>query len=1040
MEFFLLVVAFILIIILFTRTSEQKKQIEHMQSYINMLYERTDVLRNMIKDKIVEAQFKPKPVPPTPEVQQEAAKPAAVTEVEMLRVNPSEAPKPVSAVETYHAVPQRPHVPAQPPKPAIATQSYHAMLQQPQMPTQTYHTMPQQPHVPTQSYHTMPQQPQIPTQSYHSMPQPPKPSIPVGTYQSAPQQPSRTFTFFNNENWVGVNLFNRVGVLLVIIGTIAIAAFDGFHPLLRTSILFALAFGVLGIGEFMNRKKPNVFSIGMSAAGVALTYVAIAASFFALGTLGMYAALMACIMATALGIFLATRYDAEVIGCFALVGGYLPIFSLDFDNQPVIIGIMVYFMLLTFFTLILALSRKWSVMNIIGYALTIAGVSYLGWMAEPMAAFVFACIQFLLYTAIPLIGVYRTKQDYETLDISLIVLNTFISAVVIMLIAARLEINNIHAYISWAFVLIYAGVAYWVHRTSQQKELTTLFILTSIAFSVMSVPFFFDAQWFTLAWLAIAMVLICFGILENKKISEYSGFVVFLLSVISLLSQGMWIPEWQFTFDYGMLTLGALVIFGCYLYRGRQFGEYEKFIKLAAFANICLFLVYVYVEHIFHMYYWGALNRSAPGFAVLLSMFAVIFALVLLFNKIKLWADAGTKRLSYLVHFAAMIGIWVVWVDEAWMSHAHNFIGFAVVCIGFALAIYLYLTEVQTYRKGIYKNINAVYFWLMLLFCLGVFMDSLQFTGLHLALITVTFAFGFALTRIQQIADRGIMYIAIAMQVIGIIWLWLYKLYNWPGELAMNAAGIAVAAIGLAFALYFYFFESDGLWGAIYKNINIVNFWLLLIFFSMNIMDDIGFAGTHMALITITFAFGFALTRIPLITDRGTEYIAIGMNMVGIIWLWIFNSFGYGFDAALLLGLNAVVQLMALYAIYDSLSRINLPELLGQLKIVVLSSYFLLTVTQTMMVQADVTFNSAIISIMYAAMAFAWVVVGFLIKNKPVRKAGLFLSMAAVAKLLIIDTWGLSIEMRIVSYLSLGLLLMLISYMYQKLSRISESE
>ena len=46
-----------------------------------------------------------------------------------------------------------------------------------------------------------------------------------------------------------------------------------------------------------------------------------------------------------------------------------------------------------------------------------------------------------------------------------------------------------------------------------------------------------------------------------------------------------------------------------------------------------------------------------------------------------------------------------------------------------------------------------------------------------------------------------------------------------------------------------------------------------------------------------------------------------------------------------------------------------------------------------------------------------------------------FLAEHPNTKLLVIDTWCLSTEMRIVSYISLGLILMLISFVYQRLSR-----
>jgi len=194
------------------------------------------------------------------------------------------------------------------------------------------------------------------------------------------------------------------------------------------------------------------------------------------------------------------------------------------------------------------------------------------------------------------------------------------------------------------------------------------------------------------------------------------------------------------------------------------------------------------------------------------------------------------------------------------------------------------------------------------------------------------------------------------------------------------------------------------------------------------------FFGMQMVLITLVFVFAFVITKIPAIYDDGTRILALLMHIAALIWLWGFNMFEYSNVWGLVV-INGIVQIIALLAINDMVSLVSVKGAANPLKIMLLSSYFLLVITQGMMVQADVAFNSAVISIKYAVAAFAWIVIGFAIKNKPVRKAGLFLSMAAVAKLLVIDTWGLSTEMRIVSYISLGLILMLISFVYQRLSR-----
>jgi uncharacterized membrane protein len=741
---------------------------------------------------------------------------------------------------------------------------------------------------------------------------------------------------FSNEDWVGISLFNRLGALLIVIGTIAIAAFEGFHPILRTTILFALAFGVITLGEFMNRKKPTIVSTGFSATGVALTYVAIAASFFGLETLGMYAALIACIIATVIGIFLATRYNAQVIGCFALVGGYLPIFALDPFNNTMMVGVMVYFIMLSLFSLSLALTRKWSVMNIIGFALTVIGASYLGWQASPLTALIYACFAFLLYTALPLIAGYRTKEKFSDLDIWLIILNTFISTVVIFLIANRLDVQNLHAFLCLAFAIIYVCAALLVKRVFNQESLPTIFTITSIAFCVIFVPFYFAIRWFPIAWLVLAVVLASFGILQRRKIAEYSGLIILGISTVALLAvhftqevervvsylflyeMGVNIIEtWQFTYDYSVFTFGTLVILGCYFVKNRQWRGSELVYKIAAFANLWIFALYVIFRHV-----PGAFYDSVIEHLVLTSWVIVTFALAYLYCKIPLWADVATRVLANVIHFAGILGLW---------------------------------------------------------------------------------AFSLAIGKIQDYSDNIRLMINLFMMTIGFILVILYHLT-----------------------------EKRNGWTVAYKNINITSIWLAFLWCYSILISN--FFGVQLILITFTFVTAFTITRIQAIADRGTYGIAIAMHIIGLLWLWVFNLTPYDNVLGSMI-FNAVVLIIALVALNDLFNLCNVKGSPKSLKIVILSAYFLLVVTQLMMVQGNVSFNSAVISIMYALAAFAWIIVGFRLKSKPIRQAGLFLSMAAVAKLLVVDTWGLSIEMRIISYISLGLLLMLISFIYQKLSK-----
>jgi len=127
----------------------------------------------------------------------------------------------------------------------------------------------------------------------------------------------------NFERFVGLNLLNAIGIFLIIIGVITAARYTYVQltEMLKGIMMFALGGTMLIAGELMNRKKPNIFSLGITAGGVGILYVALATSYFGLGILDMYPAVTVCILITAAAFVLSNRYNSQVIMAFALIGG-----------------------------------------------------------------------------------------------------------------------------------------------------------------------------------------------------------------------------------------------------------------------------------------------------------------------------------------------------------------------------------------------------------------------------------------------------------------------------------------------------------------------------------------------------------------------------------------------------------------------------------------------------------------------------------------------------------------------------------------------
>lgn len=711
---------------------------------------------------------------------------------------------------------------------------------------------------------------------------------------------------FNSENWVGVNLLNRLGALLIIIGAIATAAFDGIPAMIRSIILFGFAFAVIGLGEFMNRKKATTASMGVTAAGVALVYVAVAAGHFFLGTLGMYPALIACIIATVIGIYLAIRYDAQVVACFALVGGYLPIFALDPVNDALTTGLAVYFILLSSFLLSIALAKKWAIANFIGLTLAIGGTIYLGFLAAPLIAFLYATFVFLVYTVLPILATYRTKQNFDPSDFVLIVINAFTSSILVFLIATRLDITHVHTFLSVIFALVYFGLAWLINRILRHQNMATIFVLKAFAFTVLFVPFTFDYQWFVVAWLLQAVVLMSFGILRKVKLAEITGLSVLGLAVLTFFAIFPY-GQSQLTFNYTFLTVGLLVILGVYIKTNRQFSGAGQIFKWLTLVNLWIFTMYIFFEYVY--------PPIGNGFIFAIGV-VVSLLFVVTYAKLKIIHDTGMIVIANVIHGLALISLWA-------SSFIHGTNGILIVNLtltGVAVAMIVYQNKVMSSKFNI-----------------------------------------------------------------------------------------------------------------VYKNINLVNFWLMVLFVLNYLLA--GFIGTQLVLLMITFIFAQLILRIPFLKNRGSVAVSTGMRIIGLIWLAGLNLFVYE-QMFLMLFMNAATQIFALLSLNDLVRHLRQDEK-GEspFKILILSGYFLLILTQTIMVQGQVAFNSAIISILFVVASLIWIILGFRLKNKPLRQFGLYLSIASVVKLLVVDTWGLSTGMRIVSYLTLGVVLMLISFIYQRFNK-----
>jgi uncharacterized membrane protein len=472
----------------------------------------------------------------------------------------------------------------------------------------------------------------------------------------------------NLEKFVGLNILNAIGIFLLIIGVITVARYTSWLPdMLKGILMFTLGGAMLAAGEFLNRKKPNVFSLGVSAGGVGILYTALAASYFGLLILDMYPAVVICVLITTGAFILSNRYNSQIIAAFALIGGYLPIFSMN-SSAAMLYGAMVYFIALNLFALIISFGKKWRVSSFIGLFLNIIGTVYICLIfnetdrnIDKTLTILYVVFAFSVYAAIPIISAYRLKIKFKKSDVVLLAINTFFSGLIMYGVFYRFDLQDCNGLLAVCFAAVYLFLGKFVQRkpAGDETAVSALFYLTGLAFVVLAIPLQFGRVWLSLGWLAEGVLLAAYGILREEKRFKQAGFIISLLCLGAFaIFDCAWPGHYLFAYKYLAITLGSLIILGAYMYKKMTAGRFAQVYKYFVLVNAWFYTLYIIGklgDVLFGIYYDQTdyqidyLTAAASVTATFLIAYAIL--------RIKILFDPGTKILSVILYVIGILGL-----------------------------------------------------------------------------------------------------------------------------------------------------------------------------------------------------------------------------------------------------------------------------------------------------------------------------------------------------------------------------------------------
>ncbi|WP_085725489.1 DUF2339 domain-containing protein [Pseudomonas sp. R37(2017)] len=417
----------------------------------------------------------------------------------------------------------------------------------------------------------------------------------------------------------GGNTVLRVGVVLLFLGLAFLLRYatEGVVvPLeLRYASVAAAALGLLGLGWWL-RARNGSYALILQGTGIAVLYLTVFAAMRLHPLLDPSAAFGLLVAVTVCSAILAITQDSLGLAAAAALGGFAaPILASTGAGSHV--ALFSYFILLNTGILAIAWFKAWRLLNVIGFTGTF-GIGFawglrsyspeLLWSTEP-----FLLVFFLMYLVIGLLYARRKlmqmgdapeqssrqallqwsagKGDY--VDGTLLFGPPLVGFGLQFTLVQHLEFAA--AFSALALGMIYMGLARWlmVGRTLLLGETC---LALGVIFASLAIPLGLDARWTTAAWAVEGAGIFWLGLRQQRPLARAFALLLQLGSALTFLSE-LHSSESSLLggVPLGALLLGVALLFSFYQLR-KALPEQIKSWELKGLPVLaCLGLAFLYL-------------------------------------------------------------------------------------------------------------------------------------------------------------------------------------------------------------------------------------------------------------------------------------------------------------------------------------------------------------------------------------------------------------------------------------------------------------
>lgn len=322
--------------------------------------------------------------------------------------------------------------------------------------------------------------------------------------------------------FVGGNAMTRIGVVVLFFGVAFLLRYFAEHFTISIEVrLLGVAFAgavLVVVGLRTARTRP-AYGWSLQGAGMGVLYLTAYAAYRQFDVIGAGPALALLAIISAITVWLALLADAEALAALALSGAFLAPILTGSDRNPV--PLFTYFMVVNAVVLVIASTRTWRAVSVIGFMFTFVLGLFWGdryYRPEHFASVEpFLALFFAAYVAMSILHARRAPgAPVKPLDGLLL----FGVPLVAFALQVALVANTRYgaAWSALAIAMAYAVLAWWLRGQAPRGVplLTRSFAALAAVFASMAIPFAFENRVTAALWSIEGALVYWLGIQQRS--------------------------------------------------------------------------------------------------------------------------------------------------------------------------------------------------------------------------------------------------------------------------------------------------------------------------------------------------------------------------------------------------------------------------------------------------------------------------------------------------------------------------------------------